>query len=315
MTLLASTRTHAAQFYEGEPFLHRGIVTFFTEPMRSGHHTVMIARRRTFDAVVELLRATSDATLVEGAGRIVLVDVQEAINGFMVGTRVDPVRVEHGFMNLIAQVRCGDEKPMWIYGEMAGVLCEEGNHAAALSLEELWNVHFPEPAFSVMCGYAMESFGRDAKAHALRAICRQHTRVLPAEEFTDAADERATAEPIVYLIDDDMSVRRSLSRLLVLAGHEVRVFATADEFLNDRGRSGAGCLILDVQLVGLSSQELQSRLARDPLALPIIAMSGSHDPQVEIDALRLGAAAFLRKPFGAQTLMNAIARAMGTRRK
>lgn len=182
-----AARTHAAQFYEGEPFLHRGIVTYFTEPMRNGHHTVMISRRSTFDAVVEHLRATRDAALVEGAGRVVFVDVDDAVNGFMVGTRIDPVRVEHGFMNLIAQVRGADDAPVWIYGEMADVLCRQGNYAAAQNLEELWNTHFPEPAFKVLCGYAIEDFDRDAQAQTLRAICGQHTHVIPAEGGTPIA--------------------------------------------------------------------------------------------------------------------------------
>jgi CheY-like chemotaxis protein len=335
-------RTHAAQFYEGEPFLHRGIVTFFAEPLRRGHHAVMISRPRVFDAVLEQLRSASDAALVEGASRIVFVDADKAISGFMAGTRIDPVRLEQSFMDLIALVRGDDDGPMWIYGEMAGVLCRNGNHAAALELEELWNAHFPEPDFSVLCGYAIEDFDRDAQA--FRDICRQHTHVIPTEGFTDVADEQArfeqvallqhrvrasavangrsatvasgaAADPIVCVIDDDLSVRRSLSRLLVLAGCEVRVFASADEFLDDPGRSDARCLVLDVQLVGLSSQELQSRLAGEPEALPVVAMSGSHDPTVQTEAMRLGAAAFLRKPFGAQALMDAIARAMDSRRK
>lgn len=338
MILQPTTRTHAAQFYEAEPFLHRGIVAFFTEPIRKGQHTVMISRPDTFRAVLEQLRAAPDAALVEGAGRIVFVDVDKAISGFMVGTRVDPVRVEQGFMDLIAQVRCDDRKPMWIYGEMADVLCRNGNHAAAQNLEELWNVHFPEPEFSVLCGYAIEDFDQDAQA--FRAICGHHTHVIPTEAFTDAADERArleqvallqqrvrasdaaanrrraavdggaTADPIVCVIDDDVSVRRSLSRLLLLAGCEVRVFASADEFLNDPDRGDTRCLILDVQLIGLSSQELQRQLAREPGGIPVVAMSGSHDPHVETEALRLGATAFLRKPFEAEALLEAIARAV-----
>ena len=341
MTLQPTTRTHAAQFYEGEPFLHRGIVTFLSEPIRKGHHAVIISRPSTFNAVQEQLRAASDAALVEGAGRIVFVDVDKALSGFMAGTRVDPVRLEQSFIELIAQVRGDDDGPMWIYGEMAGVLCRNGNHAAAHELEALWNVHFPEPEFSVLCGYGIEDFDHDGQA--FRDICRQHTHVIPTEGFTDVGDEQArfeqvallqhrvrasaaangrratvasgaAADPVVCVIDDDLSVRRSLSRLLMLAGCEARVFASADEFLADPGRRDSRCLILDVQLVGLSSQELQNRLAAESWPLPVIAMSGSHDPQVETEALRLGAAAFLRKPFEADALLDAIARAVDINR-
>jgi nitrogen-specific signal transduction histidine kinase/ActR/RegA family two-component response regulator len=320
-----ATRTHAAQFYEGEPQLHLAIVAFFTEPMRMGHHTLMICRRHTFEAVVEHLRAAGDAALAEGAGLTVFVDVEEAVNGFMVGTRVNPVLLEQALMELMARVRGTGDTPVWVYGEMAGWLCSNGNQDAATSLEELWNVHFPEPEFKVLCGYAIEDFDRDEQAHAFRAICRQHTHVglLQPRARTSSAvlnlrlaagENGATSDPMVCVIDDDPSVRRSLSRLLVLAGCEVRVFASADEFLDDPGRSQARCLILDVQLIGLSSQELQVRLAEEPGAVPVIAMSGSHDPQVQTEALRLGAAAFLRKPFEAKKLVEAIARVIYSRK-
>ena len=70
MILQAAARTHAAQFYEGESFLHRGIVTFFTEPIRQGHHTVIISRPSVFNAVLEQLSAASDAALVEGVADV-----------------------------------------------------------------------------------------------------------------------------------------------------------------------------------------------------------------------------------------------------
>jgi CheY-like chemotaxis protein len=340
VSTLHSVRTHAAQFFEGEPFLHRGIASFLAGPMRSGHHTVMISARHTFTAVVEYLRATGEPALVAGGGRIVFVDTDDAIRQFMVGTTVDPVRVEQNFKQLLAQVRGVGNAPVWIYGDMAGALCRRGNYAAARSLEELWNVHFPEPEFSVLCGYPIEVFDHDADAHMFQAICAQHTHVIPTEDFTDAIDERArlvqvallqqrrraseaaasrrhtaagsvaTAAPLVYVIDDDLSVRRSLSRLLVVGGCEVRVCASADEFLDDGDRRAARCLILDVQLVGLSSQELQVRLGHEPEAVPVIAMSGSHAPWVEAEARRLGAMAFLRKPFEGQKLMDAIGAAL-----
>ena len=319
-----ATRTHAAQFYEDEPFLHRGIVAFLTEPILKGQHAVMISRPHTFETVVEHLRSAGDTALAEGAGRIVFVDVEEALEGFMVGGRVDPVRLEQAFLNLIVQVRGTGDGPIWIYGEMAGMLCKSGNHAAAQSLEELWNAHFAEPEFKVLCGYAIEDFDHDEQADRFRAICRQHTEVALLQRARAsnavlslrraAAENGATADPIVCVIDDDLSVRRSLSRLLVLAGCDVRVFASADEFLEDPNRADARCLILDVQLVGVSSQELQMRLAGEPGAPPVVAMSGSHDPQVRTEAMRLGAAAFLRKPFEARTLLEAIARTMKTRK-
>ena len=181
MTLQPQTRTHAAQFFEDERVLHGDIVTFFTEPIRRGHHLVMICERHTFDAVMELLRTSREAALVHAAARVVYVDVDEAISGFMVGRFVDAVRMEQGFEELIAQVRRGDNKPIWLYGEMAAMLCRQGNYAAGEQLEELWNVHFPEPEFKVLCGYPMDLFDAEQHAEAFRSICDLHTHVTPMQ--------------------------------------------------------------------------------------------------------------------------------------
>lgn len=180
MNLQSSTRTHAAQFFEDERVLHDDIVTFFTEPIRKGHHLVMICERHTFDAVMDSLRTASEPALVQARSRLVFVDVDEAISGFMVGRYVDPVRVEQGFEDLIGQVRRGDNKPIWLYGEMAGALCRQGNYAAAEQLEMLWNVHFPEPEFKVLCGYEMDLFDSEEHAESFRAICDLHTHVTPS---------------------------------------------------------------------------------------------------------------------------------------
>jgi len=111
----------------------------------------------------------------------------------------------------------------------------------------------------------------------------------------------------VYVIDDDASVRRSLARLLRSRGHAVRSFASAEEFLAQIDATVQGCLLVDVNLEGIQGPELQSLLTNARWPLPIIAMSGSRDRQTERAALREGARAFLRKPFDATALLEALA--------
>jgi CheY-like chemotaxis protein len=223
---------------------------------------------------------------------------------------------------------------------MADVVCRRGNRAAAVRLEELCNGMIAGRPIAVMCGYALETFDDDATASQLRAICGQHTHVSPTEAFTDGPDDRTRLEQItllqqraraldhmlaaersplsaidaatatVYIVDDDGSVRRSLARLLTSVDMHVRTFSSAEAFLRDVDEKSSGCLIVDVQLLGMSGSDLQDRMARADWPMPIIAMSGSHDSQVEADALRLGATAFLHKPFDAQALIDAIARAL-----
>jgi len=339
----AARGTHAVQFYEGERFLHRAIVRFFAHGLEHREPLVMIARRRTLDAVVERLASEYGLSLADVMDRITYVEVDAALQSFMDGITPDPARFEHVFDSLLTRLPpYTADQTIWIYGEMVDVLCRAGNHAAAVQLEELWNAVSANFPLSVICGYAMENFDEDVSASQLRAVCRQHTHVIPAEGYTDAPDDRArfeqvallqqraraldralarerpalpTPEPalaaaMVYLIDDDPSVRRSLARLLASIDLQVRTFESAEAFLADVNATSSGCLLVDVQLVGMSGPDLQTRMADARWTMPTIAMSGSHDPQVETEALRLGAAAFLRKPFDAQALIGAIARAL-----
>jgi two-component system response regulator FixJ len=111
---------------------------------------------------------------------------------------------------------------------------------------------------------------------------------------------------VVYVIDDDRSMSRSLSRLLKISAWKVRSFSNAEDFLSELDNLCSGLLIVDVQLPGMSGLELLERLQERHLSWPAIAMSGSDDENVEPRALRLGAKTFLRKPFAPQVLLDAL---------
>ena len=111
----------------------------------------------------------------------------------------------------------------------------------------------------------------------------------------------------VYVIDDDVSIRRSLNRLLASSNWTVRTFDSGEVFLAELGKLSRGCLIVDVELMGMSGLELVRQMADTHSSWPIIVISGSHDEKTESEALRLGARAYLRKPFDSQALLDAIA--------
>ena len=113
----------------------------------------------------------------------------------------------------------------------------------------------------------------------------------------------------VCVIDDEVSIRRSIERVLVLNGLRVRTFASAEEFLAAPDIT-RGCVVLDLQLLGMSGLELQRTLNASGRTLPIIAMSGSTDTRLESEAMLLGARAFLRKPFEAEALCGQVLRAL-----
>jgi FixJ family two-component response regulator len=116
--------------------------------------------------------------------------------------------------------------------------------------------------------------------------------------------------PVVFVGDDDPSVREGLRRLLTSVGFRVEVFATAQAFLGARCAGAPGCLVLDVRLPGLSGLDLQRELADTDAALPIIFLTGHGDIPMSVRAMRAGAAEFLTKPFREQDLLDAIRSAL-----
>jgi DNA-binding NtrC family response regulator len=117
-------------------------------------------------------------------------------------------------------------------------------------------------------------------------------------------------DPIVFVVDDDSSIRDSLENLLRSAGFEVQTFASAPEFLTSRAPRGPGCLLLDVQLPGASGLELQQELARAGAQLPIVFITGHGDIPTTVRAMKAGAIEFLTKPVRDEDLLNAVEQAI-----
>ena len=111
---------------------------------------------------------------------------------------------------------------------------------------------------------------------------------------------------IVFIIDDDASVRAALEDLLGSIGLKVQSFGTVQEFLDIERPDVAGCIVLDVRLPGKSGLEFQRLLAKSNIGLPIIFISGHSDISMSVQAMKLGAIEFLTKPFREQELVDAV---------
>jgi len=114
------------------------------------------------------------------------------------------------------------------------------------------------------------------------------------------------AIPVVFVVDDDVSVRESLEMLLRFAGWHVELFASAQEFLARPRPEAPSCLVLDVNLPGLNGLDLQKRIAGDRADMPIIFITGYGDVPRTVQAMKAGAAEFLTKPFDDEVLLGAI---------
>jgi FixJ family two-component response regulator len=118
--------------------------------------------------------------------------------------------------------------------------------------------------------------------------------------------EGSAVSPIVFVVDDDASVRESLKDLLESVGLHVEVFESADAFLANRQPDVASCLVLDVRLPGRSGLEFQAELTKAGISLPIIFITGHGDIPMSVRAMKSGAVEFLTKPFRDQDLLEAV---------
>jgi FixJ family two-component response regulator len=133
--------------------------------------------------------------------------------------------------------------------------------------------------------------------------------------LASAADHELTspmshATPIVFVVDDDVSVRESLGSLIRFAGWQPETFASAQEFLSRPRVLAPSCLILDVNLPGLNGLDLQKRVATDRVDMPIIFITGYGDVPMTVQAMKGGAVEFLTKPLGDDVLLSAIRHAI-----
>jgi len=120
---------------------------------------------------------------------------------------------------------------------------------------------------------------------------------------------------IVHLIDDDEDVRRALAFLLGTAGMAVKVYETAEAFLEQFERSPTGCIVSDLRMPGMDGLQLLRRLKEMRVTLPVVIMTGHADVSLAVEAMKAGAVDFIEKPFQDEVLVDTIESAMARHRK
>ena len=119
-------------------------------------------------------------------------------------------------------------------------------------------------------------------------------------------------KPTISIVDDDALVREAIRRLIKSVGMNARAYASAEEFLSSNHAQDTSCLILDVQMPGMSGLELQQRLADSGYRIPIIFISAHSNGQIRDQAIGAGAVDFLFKPFSEEALVDAVHAALST---
>jgi FixJ family two-component response regulator len=129
-------------------------------------------------------------------------------------------------------------------------------------------------------------------------------------QYISSAKKVAETEPVIFVVDDDDSMRRALVRLLHSVKMRVQIFASAEEFFRTERPDVPSCIVLDVRLPGLSGLDFQAELAKEGTRIPIVFITGHGDIPMTVQAIQAGAIDFLEKPFRDQDLLDAVARAI-----
>jgi hypothetical protein len=176
----APTPYHAVRFYESDRSLARIVAEFLADGFEAGNPGIVVATPSQRAAIIrELTERSLDVVELQRSHDLLLLDAKDTLSIFMTEGKPDGAR----FNDQICQVieRCAGGRPectVRIFGQMVDVLWQEGERDAAIRLEVLWNQLAQTKAFSLLCGYAMGSFYKDAN---FDDVCRQHSHVVSAD--------------------------------------------------------------------------------------------------------------------------------------
>jgi anti-sigma regulatory factor (Ser/Thr protein kinase) len=219
-----TTHDHGVGFYDDDPALVDVVAQFVAAGRAGGQPALVLmtpAQRAALE--VELVRLGLDPVAEQAGGGLVLVDAEETLATLLVDGAIDPARFEALTRALLVPMMRGG-RPARAFGEMVGVLWEQGNVAAALELEELWTGLTHAHPLAVLCGYPSDSLER-ARLGDVTAICERHTGLVPTRQRTqdDMHQQDRLFPPGAHAIADV----RSFVREVLEAWHLDEVVADA----------------------------------------------------------------------------------------
>jgi hypothetical protein len=170
---------HAVRFYQDSDSLCRIVSGFMAEGLALDQPALIIATQPHIDCIERnLLAAAVDVETLKKKGDLLMLDAHQTLATFMVGGQPDPDFFKAAASSALVQVARGRKKTIRAYGEMVDVLWRENQTSAAIKLEMLWNRLANSHDFSLLCGYAMGNFYKDA---SIQDVCRHHTHVVSDE--------------------------------------------------------------------------------------------------------------------------------------
>ena len=214
---------HFVQFYEADGFLLNSLSGFIGRAIHADDGALVVATEAHRNGLDELLQANGlDVTTAKARGQYRSLDAAETLSKFMVDGAPEPGRFNEFMGGVIASVTDGRPR-ISAFGEMVALLWAEGNHAAAIRLEELWNDLQKTHSFSLFCAYPMNGLGGERFIEAAGSVCKVHSRVIPAESYADLSDPNARLRAIALLqqkaesLEAEVKERRLVEERLRLA--------------------------------------------------------------------------------------------------
>jgi signal transduction histidine kinase/ActR/RegA family two-component response regulator len=233
-----SESEHFVQFYETDGFLLDSLSGFVGIGLAEGDACIVVATEAHRQGLEERLEACGlDLAAARASGQYVPADAAETLSKFMVDGSPSPELYAEVIGNLFARASEGGRR-VRIFGEMVALLWAEGNRDGALRLEGLWNELGKARAFSLFCAYPMNDLGGEAHAGPLGHVCKEHSRVIPAESYTALASPEERLRAIIELqqkartLEAEIAERgRLLAREQVARAEAESANRLKDEFL------------------------------------------------------------------------------------
>jgi signal transduction histidine kinase/CheY-like chemotaxis protein len=190
---------HFVQFYEEDGYLLNSLSGFIGSAINSGDGALVVATGDHREGLDGLLRANGlDLVSARERGQYVCLDAAETLSKFMVNGSPEPKRFTKVIGNVIENITDG-RNCVRAFGEMVALLWAEGNYAAAIRLEELWNDLQKNYSFSLFCAYPMNGFSGEKFVEPLAGVCTAHSRVIPAESYADLVNHDDRLREIIQL--------------------------------------------------------------------------------------------------------------------
>lgn len=230
---------HLVQFYDTDAFLVDFLSDFAGTCLRGGDATIVIATKEHRESLdIRLAADGLDLTAARVTGVYIPLDAAETLAKVMVDGMVEPKRFAEVLGRLITNASPLRQR-VRVFGEMAALLREDGNHVAAVRMEELWNELGDSHEFSLCCAYPMRGFSRQEHSELFAEICGRHTRVIPDERYInlESSDDRLRAITLLqqkaYSLDAEVAERKKAEESCRGTDNQYRYLATIVESSDD----------------------------------------------------------------------------------